>query len=106
MGFVMIAPADILYISRDSRKAVIHIGKHEYVVNNALTELELMFEDHDIIRCHQSFLVSLRHVARVEKSGLGRTFQAVLDNGEEVPVSREKFPVLKELIARKGTHFI
>ena len=64
MGFVMIAPDDILYISRDSRKAVIHIGKREYVVNNALTELELMFEDHDIIRCHQSFLVSLRHVAR------------------------------------------
>ena len=106
MGFVMIAPDDILYISRDSRKAVIHIGKREYVVNNALTELELMFGDHDIIRCHQSFLVSLRHVARVEKSGLGRTFQAVLDNGEEVPVSREKFPVLKELIARKGTQFI
>ena len=105
-GFVMIVPEDILYISMDSRKAVIHLRDAEHVVNNALAELELMFADHDIIRCHQSFLVSLAHVSRVEKSGLGRTFQAILDNGEEVPVSREKFPVLKELIARKGTKFI
>ena len=106
MGFVLVAPDDILYISRDSRKAVIHLKQHEYVVNSALSELELVFADHDIIRCHQSFLVSLAHVSRVEKSSLGRTFQAVLDNGEEVPVSREKFPVLKDLIARKGTRFM
>ena len=106
MGFVLDAPDDILYISRDSRKAVIHLKQREYVVNNALSELELMFADYDIIRCHQSFLVSLPRVSRVEKTGLGRTFQAVLDNGEEVPVSREKFPVLKDLIAGKGTRFL
>ena len=105
-GFVLVEPNDILYISRDSRKAVVHCKGAEYVVNNALTELELMFADYGLMRCHQSFLLSLRHVKSVEKSGLGRTFHAVLDTGEQVPVSREKFLELKELLAKNGARFV
>ena len=105
-GFVLIDPGDILYISRDNRKAVIHLKNNEYTVNNALSELELMLADHDVIRCHQSFLVSLRHLKSAEKSGLGRTFYAVLDTGEKIPVSRDKFGELKELTAKTGAKFI
>ena len=106
VGFVLIDPNDILYISRDSRKAVIHLKNSEYIVNNTLSELELMFADQDVIRCHQSFLVSLRHLKSAEKSGLGRTFYAVLDTDEKVPVSRDKFGELRELVAKTGAKFI
>lgn len=105
-GFVLIDPDEILYISRENRKAVIHLPNAKHITGNNLSELELMFGDYDLVRCHQSFILSMKHVSRVEKSILGRTFQAILDNGEEVPVSREKYPVLKELISGKVSHFI
>jgi DNA-binding LytR/AlgR family response regulator len=105
-GFVLIAPEDIRYISRDSRKTVIHCGEKEYIASGTLAELELIFGDYGLFRCHQSFLLSLKHVVRAEKSGFGRTFSAVLDTGEEIPVSRHQFAGLREQLERRGTKFI
>ena len=105
-GFVLISPGDIRYISRDSRKTVIHCGDREYVAAASLSDLEVMFGDYDLIRCHQSFLLSLEHVVSAEKSGFGRTFYAVMDTGEEVPVSRSRFGELRESLARRGTTFV
>lgn len=105
-GFVLVDPREVLYIARDNRKAVIHCTGGNYTVNNTLAELELMFGDYDLFRCHQSFLVSLKHVASAEKAGFGRTFQAVLDNGENVPVSRGQFSELRAQLAGRGTRFI
>lgn len=101
-GLVLIPPQEIRYISRDSRKTVIHCGKEDYMVKMPLAELEMIFADYDLIRCHQSFLVSMKHVVSAEKSTFGRTYTAVLDTGAAVPVSRAKFLELKERITEKG----
>ena len=105
-GFVLIDPREVLYIARDNRKAVIHCTNGKYTVNNTLGELELMFGDYDLIRCHQSFLVALKHVMSAEKAGFGRTYQAVLDTGETVPVSRGQFADLKAQLTGRGIRFI
>jgi DNA-binding LytR/AlgR family response regulator len=101
-GYILVSPKEIRYISRDSRKTVIHCGAEEHTVKSTLTELEVIFADYDLIRCHQSFLLSLGHVTGAEKSAFGRTFSAVLDTGERVPVSREKYPQLREYLTRQG----
>lgn len=101
-GFVLIAPREIRYISRDSRKTVIHCGEQQYTVKSTLAELEVIFGDYELFRCHQSFLLSLGHVVSAEKSSFGRTYCAVLDSGDRVPVSRERFAQLREYLTRCG----
>ena len=101
-GLVLISPASILFVSRDSRKTVIHCAHQDYTVRSTLEELELMFADYRIIRCHQSFLLALDHVVSAEKSAFGRTYVAVMDHGEKIPVSRSKFSEVREYLTRKG----
>ena len=101
-GLVLIPPRDIRYISRDSRKTVIHCGETVHVVKMPLNELEMIFADYDLIRCHQSFLVALRHVVSAEKSPFGRTYTAVLDTGDKIPVSRNRFDYLWEKMTENG----
>lgn len=105
-GFEMIDPYEIRFISRDNRKAVIHCGEKSYATTNALGDLELMFADYRLIRCHQSFLLSLDHVKSAQKTVFGRAYYAVTDTGEQVPVSRAKFPELKEILEKTGTKFV
>lgn len=101
-GFVLVSPQEIRYISRDSRKAVIHCGGQDYTVKSSLAELEVIFADYDLVRCHQSFLLSLGHMAAVERSAFGRTYAAVVDTGDRVPVSRGKYEELKVYLTRRG----
>ncbi len=101
-GLILIPPQEIRYISRDSRKTVINCADKNYVVKMTLAELEIMFTDYHLIRCHQSFLLALDHVASVEKATFGRTYSAVLDTGDVIPVSRGHYPVLWERLTEKG----
>ncbi|MBR1814567.1 MAG: response regulator transcription factor [Lachnospiraceae bacterium] len=105
-GFELIAPQEIRFISRDNRKAVIHCGRNTYTTASTLSDLELLFSDYDLIRCHQSFLVSLRHVVSVQKSDFGRSFFAVVDTGEQVSVSRDHIALLKSSLEERGIRFI
>jgi len=105
-GFEMIDPYEIRFISRDNRKAVIHCSGKNYVSTMALGDLEIMFGDYRLIRCHQSFLLSLDHMKNVQKTSFGRSYYAVVDTGEQVPVSRAKFPELKELLEKAGAKFV
>lgn len=105
-GFVLISPSDILYITRENRKTVIYCKKDRYVVKNSLDELELMFAEFDLFRCHQSFLVSLCRVRGVVQASFGRTYQACLDDGTKVPVSRGKYAALRDRMQESGTHFL
>ena len=101
-GLVLIQPQEIRYISRDSRKTIIHCGGKVYVVKMPLAELEMIFADYDLVRCHQSFLVALRRVVSVEKSAFGRTYTAVLDTGDKIPVSRGHFEELWGKMTENG----
>lgn len=105
-GFEMIDPYEIRFVSRDNRKAVIHLKDRTYTAAGSLGELELMFADYGLIRCHQSFLLSLDHVKSAQKTVFGRAYYAVMDTGEQVPVSRAKFPELRETLEKSGTKFV
>ena len=99
---VLISPTSILFVSRDKRKTIVHCLQQDYTVKSTLEELELMFADYRLVRCHQSFMIALDHVISTEKSSFGRTYIAVLDHGERIPVSRSKFPIIRDHLTRKG----
>lgn len=105
-GFVLIAPAEIMYITRENRKAVVYCEKQSYTARNSLDELELIFSEFDLFRCHQSYLVSLRHVVGATQSDFGRTYWAVLRNGQRVPVSRGKYAAMQKQMRDCGVQFL
>lgn len=105
-GFVLVSPAEIVYITRESRKTVLHCQKRSYVIKSTLDELELIFSDHGLFRCHQSYLVSLRQVAGVSQSDFGRTYWAVLKSGQRIPVSRGKYAAMQERLRESGVQFL
>lgn len=105
-GFVLISPADILYIARENRKAVIHCKTESHTVKYSLDELEAIFSDFGLFRIHQSYLVPLDRIARVMKAEFGKTYSATLTDGTQVPVSRGKYGQLREYLAGEGIQFL
>lgn len=105
-GFVLISPADVLYVTRESRKTVIVCNTQRYLVKNPLEELELIFGEFDLFRCHQSYLVSLPHISSAVQADFGRTYWAILDNGNRVPVSRNRYADMRRRLGEYGVHFL
>lgn len=105
-GLVMIYPSEISYITRENRKSVIYCGDQKYTVRSSLDELELIFSDFGLFRCHQSYLIPLGKIRQVKPSEFGRTFWAVLDTGDRIPVGRSKYAPLRQEISEYGARFI
>lgn len=77
---------DIYYFEVRGRKVSVHGKEDSFIYYEQLGIIENTLSDKDFFRCHKSFLVNLRHV-----SGYNRQ-EAVLDNGERIPVSRRRYP--------------
>lgn len=105
-GFVLISPGEILYATRERRKVAVCCEGRSYTVASTLDELELIFGEFGLFRCHQSYLVSLRHVAGVSQSDFGRTYWAQLKGGQRVPVSRGKYAAMQERMRSRGVQFL
>lgn len=105
-GFLLISPAEIRYVAREGRKNVLYLQDMTHEVRTSLDELELMLEDYGFFRCHQSFLVAISQIRSVTQADFGRTYTAHLICGEKLPVSRGKFPLLREELEKRGVYFL
>ncbi len=102
-GLVVLAPEDILYISRGANTCQIHCTDgQEHRVACALDKLERMLAGHDFFRTHQSFLVPVARIRQMRAAKFGNSYEAVLDDGTAVPVSRNKYAKLKEYILHRS----
>lgn len=72
----------------------------ELLVSRSIYEYEELLKDYGFIRCHQSHLVNTRFV----KSWLRKEGdQLVLQNGNSIPVSRNKKETVKEFLFRRSS---
>lgn len=71
----------ILYIEAQKQYVLIHTPEETYRMKASLAETQKALDEF-FVKCQRSFLVNLRHVARVN------TGCVVLKNGMEVPISR------------------
>lgn len=100
-GLVMIRPDEVRYITRENRRAVLYCGEERHVARSGLDELELIFDDFGWFRCHQSYLIPVDKVRQVRQAEFGRTFCAVLDTGDKIPVSRGRYGALREAMTER-----
>lgn len=87
-----LSPADILYVKTYGRHLMIQTTKQQIEIPGCLAAVEKELEEYDFARCHQGFLVNLRHVQAVEDNQIRCSF------GKHVPVSnRMRQPFLDAL---------
>lgn len=83
---------NILYIESYGHKMQFHMlnDSSSYVLSGNLMELEEMFREHGFCRIHKSYLVNMKYVENI------RRYEAVLSNGEVLPIPKEKFRQIRE----------
>lgn len=93
-----IAVMDIYYIEVVDSKSFIYCSKEVYETKEKLYALQGELADKSFLRVSKSTLLNLMKVTAI-KPGFNSRFIAVLQNGEEVIISRKYVPALREKLA-------
>lgn len=87
-GEMLRLPAErVQYAEAFSHTVAIVTGTDTIQVKMSISEIEKLLGD-GFIRCHRSYLVGLKHIARISKT------EVVLDNGKALPLSRSAAAVV------------
>ncbi len=102
-GYQIIQIDSIKYIEKRGRKIYLVTYKGEELVSKySLGQLEIMLKVHGFFRCHQSFIVPVANIVTVQSNVFGTSYSIQLKDVEEkIPLSRNKYGELKELITDK-----
>lgn len=73
--------SQVQYVEAFSHTAAIAAGADTIQVRMAISEIEKMLGE-GFVRCHRSYLVGLKHIARLSKT------EVLLDSGKALPLSR------------------
>lgn len=89
--------SDIYYFEAVDNKVFIYCKDKVFESKQKLYELEEMCAGKKFFRASKSIIINLTKISFVRPSISGR-FEAKLDNGEMVAVSRQYVPVLKKML--------
>lgn len=81
---------EITYIEVQKENLTIHTLNQIYKIKGTLSNIEKEINCSRFYRCHKSFLVNLEHVKSIKQ------YASILENSEEVPVSRYRFKETKD----------
>ena len=73
----------------------IHVGGREHLVERTLRDMESLLAERGFARIHRSLLVNLQRIRELESRGSAR-YEAVLQDGTRLPVSRSYSASLRE----------
>lgn len=88
---------NIHYIEAVDNKVFIYCFKHIYESRQKLYELEEILKEKHFLRVSKSLIVNLMKITAIKPALNGR-FIAVLQNGEEIIISRKYVPNLKKAL--------
>ena len=93
----VVAVDDVDFLEAQDDYVAIHAGKSTWLKQQPLSELCESLDPARFVRVHRSHAVALERIARIEPYGKDSRV-AVLKDGHEVPVSREGYRRLRELM--------
>ena len=79
--------SQVQYVEAFSHTAAIITGTDTIQVKMPISEVERLLGD-GFVRCHRSYLVGLKYIARLSKT------EVILDNGKALPLSRSAAPLV------------
>ncbi len=83
-SFLRIQLEDISFFESRQRLAIVHSRKHTVEFYAKLSEVMAALPPQDFIRCHQSYIVNMHKISRLDKAG--RCF--ILNNGTVIEISK------------------
>ena len=102
---LQIDPVDLFFVRSEGNYVEVYYHQNQNVqkelIRNSLKAIEEQLIFSDFFRCHNRFLINLRHVLKVE--GNARNLVLVLARVEEkIPVSRSKSEKLLQLFQQNA----
>ncbi|SOC08483.1 LytTR family transcriptional regulator [Ureibacillus xyleni] len=88
---------DIYYFEAVEGKVFIYCKDKVYEVKHKLYEIEEMHRGEKFFRASKSTIINITKISHISPSFSGR-FEAVLDNGERLMISRKYVPDLKKIL--------
>lgn len=86
--------SDIVYIESFRYKQYVYMADGEQIdIHMTMKELESKLEEFDIVRAYQGYLVNLKYVQRIERTGIVLNYK----DGVTINISRDKVQELKTL---------
>ncbi len=90
--------ADIIYCKSDNSYTTFYLNNaNDIIVSKSMKEYALILEEYNFVRPHQSFLVNLKYVTKIDKSDGGFV---ILNNGKEIPVSSRRKQTLLTMLEK------
>jgi DNA-binding LytR/AlgR family response regulator len=90
----IVDPNDVFYFEAVDNKVFIYCKEKIFESKLKLYEIEKIYEDRDFFRASKSTILNITKINSVCPLFYGR-FEALLQNGEKVVISRQYVPVLK-----------
>lgn len=105
-GIQIIDVNNILYVEKKGRTIFIVCKNDEsYRSTDTMKNLEMIFIPFEFYRSHQSFLVPVNQIKGIYPDVYSRSYSIqLIDSDVVLPLSRNRYPELKELLEQKGIH--
>lgn len=87
-----LALSEVIYIKTHGRHLMIQTIERQIEIPGSMATVEKELEKYDFARCHQGFLVNLKHVQAVEDNQVRCSF------GKRVPVSNRMYQPFQEAL--------
>lgn len=91
----IINPKDVFYFEAVDKKIFIYCKEKVFESKLRLYEIEEEYENWDFFRASKSTIINITKIKSISPLFYGK-FQALLQNGENIIISRQYVPVLKK----------
>jgi len=91
----IINPKDVFYFESVDNKVFIYCKQKIFQSKLKLYEIESEYENSDFFRASKSIIINISKIESVSPVFYGK-FQALLQNGEKIFISRQFVPVFKK----------
>lgn len=86
---ILVPSREILYMASIRHEISLHLIKENFLIKENLSQCEERLKGKGFVRTYTSYLVNMYHIRCLEKE------KVLLDNGEQLYVSRRKYPEVK-----------
>jgi DNA-binding LytR/AlgR family response regulator len=86
---------EIIYATARDKRVFVRVGESEFRTYYTLTQLENLLPTDLFLRIHDSAIVNVNFIEELTYLG-NHTYGIVLSNGEQLPVSRSRYPQLQK----------
>jgi len=97
-GLSFIKIADINFIKADSHYTQLHMNTFDFALHDKPIDKLAMLLPEQFVRVHRSYIVDINKVVEL-KIGSGASYQLLMQDNIEVPVSRSRYQQIKSLLS-------